>query len=84
MKSSLIRCLFVGAALALPVQAESPATLFRSMVATDPNNDPNWDFWTNRSYTFYFYKDGKINTVLPSLAKFRSTALLHARSRDLP
>lgn len=66
MKSSLIRCLFVGAALALPVQAESPATLFRSMVATDPNNDPNWDFWTNRSYTFYFYKDGKINTVLPN------------------
>lgn len=63
MKSGLITGLLT-AAMALPaLQAQAPPpSLFRTMSATDPNRDPNWDFWTIREYTVYYYKDGSIHS----------------------
>ncbi len=66
MKSSLISCLLAGAAALSTLQAQAPPpSLFRTMAASDPNRDPNWDFWTNRDYTPYFYKDGVIRQTQP-------------------
>ncbi len=61
MKSKLILCLLAGAAILTPLRAQTPPpSLFRTMAASDPNRDPNWDFWTNRPYTPYYYKDGAV------------------------
>ncbi len=66
MKSRVFFCLLAGAVAFAPLRAQTqPPSLFRSIPSTDPNRDPNWDFWTNRSYTFYYQKDGQIKSMLP-------------------
>ena len=67
MKSRLILCLLASATIFTPLRAQTPPpSLFRTMAASDPNRDPNWDFWTIRDYTIYFYKDGAIYPTPPT------------------
>ncbi len=79
---TLITCLLAGAALVLPVRAQAPATLFRTMAPSDPNNDANWDFWTNRSYRFYYYKDGAILHTLPNYDRLPYYTQSHTTSSN--
>lgn len=66
MRSRLFTWLLAGATALSTLQAQAPPlSLFRTMAATDPNRDPNWDFWTKRPYTFYYQQGGKINSMLP-------------------
>jgi len=78
MKSKVLFYLFTGTAALAPLRAQAqPQSLFRSIPATDPNREPNWDFWTNRSYAPYYYKDGAIHQTqaiqLPYFTSYHPT-----------
>lgn len=81
MKSKLIICLLAGATVLTHLGAQTPPpSLFRAMAASDPNRDPSWDFWTNRSYNFYYYKDGTINLMPPPYDKLPYYTQSHTTS----
>lgn len=66
MKISILSCILAGAAVLTPpiLCAQAPRSLFRPMDASDPNNDPSWDFWDFGSYTIYYQgKDGAIHSL---------------------
>lgn len=85
MKSRLITCLLAGAVTLSTLQAQAPPqSLFRAMAATDPNRDPNWDFWINRPYTFYYNKDGQIKPMLPNYDRLPYYIQGHATSANDP
>ncbi len=71
MKTRILTGLVAGAMAFSPLgaQTSSPARFFRDIQAADPNRDPNWPFWVNQPYTFYFNKTGVVQaaekTVLP-------------------
>jgi hypothetical protein len=71
MKTRILTGLVAGAMAFAPLgaQTSSPARFFRDMATSDPNRDPNWPFWVNQPYAFYFNRTGAIQqaqkTVLP-------------------
>lgn len=66
MKSAMITYLLAGAVALAPLGAQEAPSLFRPLATTDPNRDPNWDFWTNREYIFNYYRDGVVRETTPT------------------